>query len=451
MQTLADRYALLERLGSGAMGVVWRARDELLHREVAIKQLLLPDLQPRHVEEACQRAMREGRIAARLHHPNAIGVFDVVIEDSKPCLVIEYLPSRSLSAVLAERGTLSPAETARIGAQVVAALAAAHEVGIVHRDVKPGNVLIGHNGRVKITDFGISRAVGDVAVTRTGMLAGTLAYLAPELARGADPNPAADMFSFGATLYAMTEGQPPFGHSENEFGLLYKISTGQVTPPARSGPLTPLLNRLLAIEPAARPTAAQVVEELTILTGPTSATVSATAIQPARPGRRARVVVAAAVLVVLVTTVVTATFLLNGDRATGSGNGSTGQNTSKPAEPPPSSAAAFTTQDVDAFIKQHFAKLPKDTAGARQDWVPEFRPAEGNDDQYWNQYDLVAIYGEPVISSTAQDDQRYAVEVDLTLRKQGAPEDELSIERFRLDLVIRDGKLLIAHSREAGY
>ena len=168
MHTLADRYTLLERLGSGAMGVVWRARDELLHREVAIKQLLLPDLKPSQVEEACERAMREGRIAARLQHPNAIGVFDVVIEDGKPCLVMEYLPSRSLSAVLAERGTLSPAETARIGAQVGAALAAAHEAGIVHRDVKPGNVLIGHNGSVKITDFGISRATGDVAVTRTG-------------------------------------------------------------------------------------------------------------------------------------------------------------------------------------------------------------------------------------------------------------------------------------------
>ncbi|NKE57485.1 protein kinase, partial [Lentzea sp. PSKA42] len=114
------------------MGIVWRARDEVLHREVAIKQLLLPDLRPGQVDAACQRAMREGRIAARLHHPNAIGVHDVVIEDGKPCLVMEYLPSRSLSAVLAERGTLPPAEAAKIGAQVAAALAAAHAAGIVH-------------------------------------------------------------------------------------------------------------------------------------------------------------------------------------------------------------------------------------------------------------------------------------------------------------------------------
>jgi serine/threonine protein kinase len=445
VQTFAGRYALLERLGSGAMGVVWRARDELLHREVAIKQLLLPDLEPKQVEEACRRAMREGRIAARLQHPNAIGVFDVVVEDGRPCLVIEYLPSRSLSAVLAERGTLPPEETARIGAEVVAALAAAHEAGIVHRDVKPGNVLIGHNGKVKITDFGISRAAGDVAVTKTGMLAGTLAYLAPELARGADPDPAADMFSFGATLYAMMEGQPPFGRSANEFGLLYRISTGQLVPPTRSGPLTPLLTRLLAIEPAERPTAAQVAEELATLTGPASASaaVSATAIQPVRRARRAGVLAAAAVL--LVATAVTASVLVNRYQVAGSGTPQTSQSTSAPA--------ALTTKDVDAFVQRHFAKLPKDPAGARQDWLPESRPADQEDDQYWKRYEVVAIYGEPRISSTAQDDQRYAVDLDLTLREHGAPTSDfpgknVSIVGFRLDLVVRDGKLFIAYSRE---
>jgi hypothetical protein len=439
VQTFAGRYALIERLGSGAMGVVWRARDELLHREVAIKQLLLPDLEPEQIEEACRRAMREGRIAARLQHPNAIGAFDVVVEDGRPCLVMEYLPSKSLSAVLAERGTLPLEETARIGAEVVAALVAAHEAGIVHRDVKPGNVLIGHNGKVKITDFGISRAAGDVAVTRTGMLAGTLAYLAPELARGADPDPAADMFSFGATLYAMMEGQPPFGRSANEFGLLYRISTGQLVPPTRSGPLTPLLTRLLAIEPAQRPTAAQVAEELAALTGPASAT----AIEPVRRGRRAGVLTAAAV--VLVATVVTASVLVNRYQAAGSGTPQTSQSTSAPA--------AVSTKDVDAFVQRHFAKLPKDPAGARQDWAPEFRPAEQKDDEFWKRYEVVAISGEPRISSTAQDDQRYAVELDLTLREHGAPTSEfpgknVSIVGFRLDLVVRDGKLFIAHSRE---
>ncbi|WP_053737993.1 serine/threonine-protein kinase [Nocardia sp. NRRL S-836] len=262
MNKLGDRYVLLDQLGAGAMGVVWRARDELLHRDVAVKQLLLTDVQPQELQEAIQRAMREARIAARLQHPNAIGVFDVVVENGKPCLVMEYLPSRNLSSVLDERGPMPPVEAARIGSLAANALAAAHEAGIVHRDIKPGNVLIGRDGAVKITDFGISRALGDVAVTKTGMLAGTPAYLAPELARGSEPAPPSDVFSLGATIYAMTEGEPPFGRSTNDLGLLYKVARGETRPPVRSGPLTPLLTRLLANEPHQRPTAAQAAEAL---------------------------------------------------------------------------------------------------------------------------------------------------------------------------------------------
>ncbi|ANZ38185.1 hypothetical protein BBK82_21085 [Lentzea guizhouensis] len=262
MNKVGDRYVLLDQLGAGAMGVVWRARDELLHRDVAVKQLLLTEVQPNEFNEAVQRAMREGRIAARLQHPNAIAVYDVVVEDGKPCLVMEYLPSRNLSSVLGDRGTLPVQEAARIGALAASALAAAHEAGIVHRDIKPGNVLIGRDGNVKITDFGISRALGDVAVTKTGMLAGTPAYLAPELARGSEPAPPSDVFSLGATIYAMTEGEPPFGKSTNDLGLLYKVARGETRPPMRSGPLTPLLTRLLSNEPHQRPTAAQAAEAL---------------------------------------------------------------------------------------------------------------------------------------------------------------------------------------------
>ncbi|MGW4208544.1 protein kinase domain-containing protein [Lentzea sp. NPDC004789] len=278
---LGDRYVLLDQLGAGAMGVVWRARDELLHRDVAVKQLLLNDVQAHEVQEAIQRAMREARIAARLQHPNAIGVFDVVVDNGKPCLVMEYLPSRNLSAVLDERGPMPPVEAARIGSLAAGALAAAHAAGIVHRDIKPGNVLIGRDGAVKITDFGISRALGDVAVTKTGMLAGTPAYLAPELARGAEPAPPSDVFSLGATIYAMTEGEPPFGRSTNDLGLLYKVARGETRPPMRSGPLTPLLVRLLANEPSQRPTAAQAAEELKAIAA--GHVVPATAVIPPRP------------------------------------------------------------------------------------------------------------------------------------------------------------------------
>ncbi|MBV9843812.1 MAG: serine/threonine protein kinase [Kutzneria sp.] len=260
---IAGRYRLERRIGSGAMGVVWQARDERLHRIVAVKQLLLqPGLEPAEAEEARQRAMREGRIAARLHHPNAVSVFDVAEEDGQPWLVMEYLPSHSLASVVEERGPLSPWEAARVGNQVATALAAAHDAGIVHRDVKPGNILLGDNGTVKITDFGISRAAGDVTVTKTGMLAGTPAYLAPEVAKGREPEAPSDVFSLGATLYATVEGEPPFGLHENSLALLHSVAAGQIRPPQRSGALTDVLMRLLHADPAQRPTMPQAAEAL---------------------------------------------------------------------------------------------------------------------------------------------------------------------------------------------
>src|SRR6266545_1290361 len=241
-RVVAGRYRLISRIGTGAMGVVWRAYDERLNRTVAVKRLLLsPGLPEDEATEAVARCLREGRIAARLHHPNAIAVYDVVDEDGVPCLIMEYLPSKSLAMVLGDHGLLDPREVARIGAQCAAALAVAHAAGIVHRDVKPGNILLGDDGSVKITDFGISRATDDVTVTKTGMIAGTPAYLAPEVAIGKDPTPASDIFSLGSTLYAAVEGEPPFGLSENTLGLLHAVAAGKINPPHYAGPLTDVL------------------------------------------------------------------------------------------------------------------------------------------------------------------------------------------------------------------
>jgi eukaryotic-like serine/threonine-protein kinase len=261
---VAGRYRIVRKIGSGAMGTVWQAHDEVLARTVAIKQLLLqPGLDHHEAEDAKQRTMREGRIAARLHHPNAITVFDVVTDDNgHPCLVMEYLQSTSLAEVLRDRRTLPPTEVAHIGAQVASALKDAHAVGIVHRDIKPGNILLADNGLVKITDFGISRAKDDVTVTKTGMIAGTPAYLAPEVAIGGEPGPESDVFSLGSTLYAACEGQPPFGLTENTLSLLHAVAAGQINPPRQSGPLASVLAVLLHPDVHHRPTADEAEELL---------------------------------------------------------------------------------------------------------------------------------------------------------------------------------------------
>ncbi|WP_409489715.1 serine/threonine-protein kinase [Amycolatopsis sp. cmx-11-12] len=290
---VAGRYRIAGRIGTGAMGAVWQAHDEVLGRTVAIKQLLLqPGLEAHDAEDARQRTMREGRIAARLHHPNAISVFDVVTDDNgQPCLIMEYLNSSSLAQELQEHRTLPPIEVARIGAQVAAALTEAHAVGIVHRDIKPGNILLAPNGTVKITDFGISRAKDDVTVTKTGMIAGTPAYLAPEVAIGGDPGPESDVFSLGSTLYAACEGQPPFGLSENTLSLLHAVAAGQIIPPRQSGPLASVLAVLLHPEIRHRPTAEECEELLaavargeTPLGGPADETVLAAPIAGALAG-----------------------------------------------------------------------------------------------------------------------------------------------------------------------
>ncbi|NKQ54490.1 serine/threonine protein kinase [Amycolatopsis sp. K13G38] len=257
---LAGRYRLRSRLGAGAMGVVWLAQDERLQRPVAVKQLW-PG--PDDTEESRQRVMREGRIAARLRHPHVITVHDVAEHNGQPALVMEYLPSRSLAAVVAEDGPLEPAKVARIGVQAAAALAAAHAAGVVHRDVKPGNLLVGDDGTVKIADFGISHATGDVTVTRTGVVAGTPAFLSPEVAQGEQPTQDSDVFSLGAALYAAVEGEPPFGEDEgNAIAVLHRVAAGEFPPPQRAGALAPVLTAMLRPDPATRPTAVQLTSAL---------------------------------------------------------------------------------------------------------------------------------------------------------------------------------------------
>ena len=262
-RVIAGRYRLYEQLGSGGMGLVWRALDERLRRTVAVKQVRVPaELTEPQGEEMVRRTMREGRIAARLHHPQLITVYDVVEDGGQPYLIMEYFPAKSL----AEHGTVPYAEAARVGAEAAAALAAAHEAGVVHRDVKPANVLIGEDGTVKITDFGISRVISDLTLTATSTFAGTPAYLAPEIARGASATFASDVYSLGATLYAAVEGAPPVGDDSNAMKLLYKVSSGEITPPTQAGPLTDVLLWLLSDDPDKRPSMTEARDALAAVT-----------------------------------------------------------------------------------------------------------------------------------------------------------------------------------------
>lgn len=252
-EVIAERYRLMSPIGHGSMGDVWQARDERLGRVIAVK-LLNAD---RRSPDAVAQMLREGRVAARLRHPFAISVYDVVEHGGKPCLVLEYLPSRSLAALIAEQGALRPDVVAAVGRQIAAALAAAHAEGIVHRDVSTFNVLLAQDGIAKITDFGIARAVGEGTVTDARVIVGTPAFLAPEVAAGEAATFASDVFSLGATLYAALEGTPPFGSDENPYALLQRVVRAEVTPPRSGGPLVEVLLCLLRRDVAERPTMAE--------------------------------------------------------------------------------------------------------------------------------------------------------------------------------------------------
>ncbi|MFF3867486.1 protein kinase [Micromonospora sp. NPDC001898] len=251
-RSIAGRYRLVSPLGQGGMGRVWLARDETLRRDVAIKELVPPPgLTDDERREMRERSMREARAIARLDQSNVVRIFDVLHADGEPWIVMEFVPSRSLHAVLAENGPLTPTQVARIGLAVLAALRAAHRAGLLHRDVKPANVLLADDGRVVLTDFGLATAPDDPSMTRTGIVLGSPSYLPPERLTDGMPGPAADLWSLGATLYAAVEGRPPYARS-SAIATLTAIATDPPTPPQRAGALTPALEGLLRKDPSRR-------------------------------------------------------------------------------------------------------------------------------------------------------------------------------------------------------
>ncbi|MFI6402359.1 serine/threonine-protein kinase [Streptomyces sp. NPDC050548] len=254
---IAGRYRLTEQIGRGGMGTVWRADDEVLGRQVAIKRLhARPELSADELATLYERTRREARSAARIQHPNVIVVHDVVDDDGRPCIVMEYVPGPTLADLLKDGRTLPHEEAARIGLDTVAALRAAHAAGVLHRDVKPGNVLLGTGDRTVLTDFGIAMTDGASTLTKTGEMVGSIHYMAPERIRGLTPGTASDLWALGATLYQAVEGRPPFRRA-TAMETAYAIAVDPLEPMKQAGPLEPLIEALLIKEPDERPTAQQ--------------------------------------------------------------------------------------------------------------------------------------------------------------------------------------------------
>lgn len=264
---VAGRYRLDAVLGRGARGTVWAAHDEVLGRPVAVKEVLFPPGIPEAEADALrERTLREARAIAVLSHPNVVTLYDVAREGRDPLVVMELVPSRSLAEVLRDEGRLPYRTAATVGTAVAAALAAAHAAGITHRDVKPGNVLVAHDGRVKLTDFGIARNPADVTITAAGLMLGSPSFIAPEVASGKPVTTAADLWGLGATLFAAVEGRPPYDVDGDPMATVAAVVQDDVPAPTVGGPLGAVIRGLLVKDPTARMPLAQVHRTLRPLT-----------------------------------------------------------------------------------------------------------------------------------------------------------------------------------------
>ncbi|MFC9105229.1 serine/threonine-protein kinase [Streptomyces rochei] len=328
-RVIAGRYRLHERLGRGGMGIVWRATDQLLGREVAVKALPLDEsLSAAEARRRRERTLREARAVAQLSHPHVIVVHDVVEDDERAYMVMELVDGGSLADRVLGGGPLDAAEAARIGIALLDALRTAHAAGILHRDVKPSNVLVSDDGRVVLTDFGVAQVAGATTLTETGSFVGSPEYTAPERMSGAGTGPESDLWSVGVLLCAVLTGTSPF-HRDSLGGVLHAVVTEEIRPPAEAGPLLPVVQGLLERDPRRRLDAAEAERMLRafLATGRAPAPPGA-----AEPRRAARAVLAAVLLIAAAAGAgVTAAALLS-DEDGGDGGGT-----------PPRSATATAT------------------------------------------------------------------------------------------------------------
>lgn len=502
---IAGRYRVERAIGRGGMGTVWLCHDDVLGRQVAVKQVGLP---PGDDRLDVARALREARSSALLNHRNVVAVYDAVDMGEQMWLVMEYVPGRSLSELVAEQGPLPPVRAAWIGAQVADGLAAAHARGTVHRDVKPGNILVGDDDLAKISDFGIARTHGDAQITQSGIISGTPAYFAPEVARGGESGPAADVWSLGATLYAAVEGRLLFEDEGNALALLAKIASSPPPSPANAGILTEPIMRMLDPDPSLRWSMVDVEHVLhrlhqrhspapprtRTITSPMASTPSAAAAEPepepepttrtaATPsppavgglerespdespsGRRRRPVVLLAALVAALAIAGVAGFFLLGDGADSSSGSETGASGAEPSahasggasasptetpsssSPSPSteasSTAPATSGSAGQFAVGYYGLLPDDTSAAWQDLSPSFRSSLGGRGSYDGFWSTIS----GVTVNSVRDAGSNAVDVSLTYTKDdGSSESEVR----RLYLEPSGGSYLIVDDEVVG-
>ena len=451
---IAGRYSLDREIGRGGMGAVWLGRDEVLGRPVALKQIgLLPGADGTDLA----RAEREARLSAQLNHPHVVAVFDVVTdaETDRRWLVMEYVEGTTLAQLTRQHGRLSPDDAAPLLWQAADALDAAHAAGIVHRDVKPSNILVDRHGRVKLTDFGIARIATDATLTHTGLITGSPAYLAPEVARGERGDESSDVWSLGATIYSVLAGRPPYEVGDNVLSTLYQIVNDEPPQLADAGWMAPLLDATLVKDPSRRWSMAQVraflggatdvahAEELTE-TQVLRAVPAPVTQEPPRPRPRRRpraaVVGAVAVVVALVIAGILYAVLSGGDPGT---NG-----TAKPSETPsskntPTAEAEPTVEGMESFIGDYVAAVSDDPATSWQMLTPKFQRESGGFEAYRDFWEGATNGRVLDISADPQDlSVSYRARFD---NFRNSPNPTV------LDLVFEDGKYLINGERTVGF
>ena len=455
-EMIADRYRVLRGIGRGGMGTVWLCHDEVLGRDVAVKRM---GALPGEDSASTTRAMREARVSAAMNHENAVAVFDVVDHDGGTWLVMEYFPSQTLADLVSTEGALPPQRVARIGMQVAAALASAHGLGIVHRDVKPGNILVGERDVAKISDFGIARGHTDLSLTQTGMMTGTPGYLSPELARGDDPSFASDAWALGATLYTAAEGTPPYPTQANPLAVLSAITREPPPPPRNAGALTPVIGALMQHDPSARWPMDQVRRELDQIvtsedpgrTRALPAGVATTGAPPSpaddgftsrwstssegeggapsayEPDRRRRVWWVAALVALIVVGIGavawgvfgpddspggkdrTATQQQDTARSPAGSSATDGTSTqSQPTASEPTTASTSSTSDsaslaaAEDFVRNYYTLVPGDTDAGWAELSPRYQAETSRTtyDEFWSSFDSVSVSDVQGVSPT---------------------------------------------------